>query len=146
MNDTISILAAIFVVVFAFRWLMGDSSSSNSGDARANQQPRRNPVRTPPRNTPPSGSATPDSTARSNSSSISTSTHSSSPSLVHRYKMHDAIQKEDEVIEPPRVWEANPDKRQELLMKRKEYMVLQARKKFLEQQGKSSAASASTTV
>lgn len=64
--------------------------------------------------------------ANNNSSSASSSRKSPShPNLVQRYKI-DVQQDTDQ--EPPKVWEASPDKRQEMLRKRKEFMVLQARK------------------
>ena len=74
-----------------------------------------------------------------NTSTSSSSTNARSspshPNLVQRYKID--VQKEKELEqEPPKVWEASPDKRQEMLKKRKEFMVLQARKKLMEQQQK----------
>lgn len=50
----------------------------------------------------------------------------SHPNLVQRYKID--VQKQDAEAEPPKVWEGSPEKRQEALKKRKEFMVLQARK------------------
>jgi coupling of ubiquitin conjugation to ER degradation protein 1 len=50
----------------------------------------------------------------------------SHPNLVQRYKID--VQKQESEEEPAKVWEASPDKRQEALKKRKEFMVLQARK------------------
>ncbi|KAF1807614.1 hypothetical protein FB192DRAFT_1272078 [Mucor lusitanicus] len=74
----------------------------------------------------PSQQGSPNSNATNNSSSASSSRKSPShPNLVQRYKI-DVQQDTDQ--EPPKVWEASPDKRQEMLRKRKEFMVLQARK------------------
>jgi coupling of ubiquitin conjugation to ER degradation protein 1 len=68
--------------------------------------------------------------SNSNASNGSASTSRKSPShpnLVQRYKID--VQKEQQTEEePPKVWESSPDKRQEMLRKRKEFMVLQARK------------------
>ncbi|KAI8988261.1 hypothetical protein BDF20DRAFT_854722 [Mycotypha africana] len=82
-------------------------------------------------------------------SSISTGRNSPNHSnLIQRYKID--VQNQDDAVEPPKVWEASPDKRQEILKKRKEFMVLQARKKLMEQQMKKKAdleeASASTST
>ncbi|ORZ01163.1 hypothetical protein BCR43DRAFT_169368 [Syncephalastrum racemosum] len=53
--------------------------------------------------------------------------------LMTRYK----IQQQDSATasgdEPPKIWEQTPEKRQEMLRKRKEFMVLQARKYVLYQ-------------
>jgi coupling of ubiquitin conjugation to ER degradation protein 1 len=48
---------------------------------------------------------------------------------VQRYKI-DVQQQQHNLPteEPAKVWESSPDKRQEMLKKRKEFMVLQARK------------------
>lgn len=63
----------------------------------------------------------------SNSSSGSSSRKSPShPNLVQRYKID--VKESSSSEEPPKVWETSPDKRQEMLRKRKEFMVLQARK------------------
>ncbi|GAN09821.1 amfr protein [Mucor ambiguus] len=103
----------------------------------------------------PSQQGSPNASAINNSSTVSSSRKSPShPNLVQRYKI-DVQQDTDQ--EPPKVWEASPDKRQEILRKRKEFMVLQARKKLMEQQqkkkqeptmeqGSSSAASSSMSV
>ncbi|KAL9544856.1 hypothetical protein MBANPS3_007415 [Mucor bainieri] len=82
----------------------------------------------------PSQQGSPNSNATNSSSTASSSRKSPShPNLVQRYKI-DVQQNADQ--EPPKVWEASPDKRQEMLRKRKEFMVLQARKKLLEQEQK----------
>ncbi|KAJ2786419.1 hypothetical protein GGI15_001552 [Coemansia interrupta] len=43
---------------------------------------------------------------------------------------------EDEVLPPapPKVWESDSDKRSDILRKRKEFMLMEARKKYLERQ------------
>lgn len=53
----------------------------------------------------------------------------SHPNLVQRYKI-DVQQQQHNLPteEPAKVWESSPDKRQEMLKKRKEFMILQARK------------------
>lgn len=64
-----------------------------------------------------------------NSSSATSSRKSPShQNLVQRYKLDVADQQQTTEEEPPKVWETSPDKRQEMLRKRKEFMVLQARK------------------
>ncbi|SAL95782.1 hypothetical protein [Absidia glauca] len=54
--------------------------------------------------------------------------------LLQRYKLEGYHLIKDTLSEPPKVWETDALKRQEALKKRKEYMVLQARKKLLERQ------------
>jgi coupling of ubiquitin conjugation to ER degradation protein 1 len=49
-------------------------------------------------------------------------------SLVHRYRLHDAVAKDTVPEEPARMWESSPEKREQHLQKRKEAMVLQARR------------------
>lgn len=74
----------------------------------------------------PSQQGSPNSNATNSPSTASGSRKSPShPNLVQRYKID---VKQDTDQEPPKVWEASPDKRQEMLRKRKEFMVLQARK------------------
>jgi len=61
---------------------------------------------------------------------------SSTSSLVQRYRLQEKVTQDAPVEEPPKVWEVSAGKRQENLTQRKEFMVLQARKKYLEQQQK----------
>ncbi|KAG0249689.1 hypothetical protein BG011_009036 [Mortierella polycephala] len=77
----------------------------------------------------------------SNASSTFTATGSSSganPSvngnLVQRFKLQDAAEKNFVPEEPTKVWADSAEKRQEVFKSRKEFMVLQARKRFLEQE------------
>lgn len=66
-----------------------------------------------------------------NNGSPSTISSRKSPShlnLVQRYKLDIQQDQNGLAEEPPKVWESSPDKRQEMLRKRKEFMVLQARK------------------
>lgn len=66
-----------------------------------------------------------------NNGSPSTTSSRKSPShlnLVQRYKLDVQQDQNGLAEEPPKVWESSPDKRQEMLRKRKEFMVLQARK------------------
>lgn len=66
-----------------------------------------------------------------NNGSPSTTNSRKSPShlnLVQRYKLDVQQDQNGLAEEPPKVWESSPDKRQEMLRKRKEFMVLQARK------------------
>lgn len=46
---------------------------------------------------------------------------------MKRYNIEEGRDEED-LVEPPKVWESDAQKRQEMLRKRKEFMVLQARK------------------
>ncbi|KAG1171857.1 hypothetical protein G6F70_006684 [Rhizopus microsporus] len=88
---------------------------------------------------PPSASptTTTTTTTTTNNQPSSSSTGRNSlnhANLVQRYKID--VDHVSEAQEPPKVWETSPDKRQEMLKKRKEYMVLQARKKMMEQANK----------
>jgi len=80
--------------------------------------------------------ATTSSSPSSSSSSGASFAASSTPSLVQRYRLQEKVTQDAPVEEPPKVWEVSADKRQENLTQRKEFMVLQARKKYLEQQQK----------
>ncbi|CAG8559780.1 8469_t:CDS:2, partial [Ambispora gerdemannii] len=72
--------------------------------------------------------------ASSSSSAINNNNTQTHQSLVHRYKLHEAVAKDVIPDEPPKQWEVTSEKRHQLLQKRKEAMVLQARKRYLEQQ------------
>nr|CAG8438854.1 3634_t:CDS:2 [Entrophospora candida]CAG8470613.1 6487_t:CDS:2 [Entrophospora candida] len=54
-------------------------------------------------------------------------------------ELHEAIKRDIVPNEPPKVWEATPEKRQEILQWKKDAMVLQARKRFLAQQNQKSS-------
>ncbi|KAL0092428.1 hypothetical protein J3Q64DRAFT_1694948 [Phycomyces blakesleeanus] len=75
--------------------------------------------------TPPSGSSSSSNSARK--SPVHTN-------LIQRYNLDSKNTEKESLSEPPKVWEASADKRQEMLRKRKEFMVLQARKKLAEEQ------------
>ncbi|ORX59560.1 hypothetical protein DM01DRAFT_1333024 [Hesseltinella vesiculosa] len=66
-------------------------------------------------------------------SNASTSSRKSAQhdNLLQRYKISPD---QDGTVEPPKVWEADPQKRQDALQKRKAFMVMQARQKLLEKQ------------
>ncbi|KAG9297722.1 hypothetical protein G9A89_011237 [Geosiphon pyriformis] len=187
MNDGISILLAIFVIVLIIRWLLGTTPPPSTNNRRGinltQEQPRRvRPVTAemietvcamfpnippaaiqfdlqktgsvevtcdnilrdgglplpPPPVTPaaPIPSTSSPSSSATASSSIANNSSLTQQSLVHRYKLHEAVASDTVPDEPPRQWEATADKRHELLQKRKEAMVLQARKRYLEQQNK----------
>ncbi|KAI9472016.1 MAG: hypothetical protein EXX96DRAFT_582606 [Benjaminiella poitrasii] len=184
MNDSISILVAVFFILIALRWLLGGNQGNNNPSQQGQRHTTTNmPRRVQHRVTPqmiemvramfpdiPTAAIQADlqrtgsvettvdnalrdgglplpasmiahqqgsssSAAVNNTNSVSTSSiatgsnsRSKSPShsnLVQRY-MIDVHNEANE--EPPKVWESSPDKRQEILRKRKEYMVLQARK------------------
>ncbi|KAI9494050.1 hypothetical protein BDB00DRAFT_820674 [Zychaea mexicana] len=195
MNDSVSILVAVFLILVALRWMLGGSQQLPGQQAGQRRAPTRRPqhratpqmvemVRTvfpnipiaaivadlqrtgsvettidnalrdgglplPPPTTPPS----PPSTAGNANGSSSSSTgvqKSNYSDLMMRYKIKNDSQDSvgEQVEEPPKVWEASPDKRQETLRKRKEFMVLQARRKMLEKQKpkEPEAASSSSVV
>ncbi|KAI8878984.1 hypothetical protein K501DRAFT_325759 [Backusella circina FSU 941] len=168
MNDSISILVAVFLILIALRWMLGGSPSNQQ-----QQNQRRAPARRVHRVTPQmietvramfpdiptaaiqadlqrtgsvettvdnalrdGGLPLPPPTPSSPSSNTGSPAGSSNrktpnhPSLIQRYR----IDETKDTVEPPKVWESSPDKRQEMLRKRKEYMVIQARKKLLDQQ------------
>ncbi|KAI7892252.1 uncharacterized protein EV154DRAFT_537568 [Mucor mucedo] len=167
MNDSVSILVAVFFILIALRWMLGGNQSNGQ------QAQRRPPARRTHRVTPQmiemvramfpdvptaaiqadlqrtgsvettvdnalrdgglplpapivSASGSPSST--SSSSGTGSRKSPSHQNLVQRYKLDVADQQRSTEEEPPKVWEASPDKRQEMLRKRKEFMVLQARK------------------
>ncbi|KAI7906816.1 uncharacterized protein BX663DRAFT_497674 [Cokeromyces recurvatus] len=183
MNDSISILVAVFFILIALRWLLG----GNQGNSNQSQHGRRRTTTNMPRRvqhrvTPQmiemvramfpdiptaaiqadlqrtgsvettvdnalrdGGLPLPASMTNNQQGSASTNTNSpttttttntatgnnvrrkspSHPNLVQRYKIDI---NNDMSKEPPKVWESSPDKRQEILRKRKEFMILQARK------------------
>ncbi|KAI8354555.1 hypothetical protein EDC96DRAFT_566767 [Choanephora cucurbitarum] len=175
MNDSVSILVAVFLILIVLRWMLGGNPQQQqpSGTRRTVNRrmhrvtpqmieqvramfpdiptaaiqadlQRTGSVETTVDNALRDGSLPLPPSSTTNSPTMNTSTSSSStnarsspshPNLVQRYKID--VQKEKELEqEPPKVWEASPDKRQEMLKKRKEFMVLQARKKLMEQQQK----------
>ncbi|CAG8572197.1 8744_t:CDS:2, partial [Racocetra persica] len=174
MNDGISILVAIFVIVCVFRWLLGSTpqhTRNRRGNIMTNDPPRTRPRPVTPEmvatvcamfpNIPPvavqydlqktgsvevtcdnilqhGGLPLPPPTVASSFAVPSTSHASSSTtsginvsvthqSLVDRYKLQDAVKKGIVPPDPPKTWEATPEKRQELLQKKKDAMILQAR-------------------
>ncbi|KAK3817243.1 MAG: hypothetical protein J3Q66DRAFT_339339 [Benniella sp.] len=80
-------------------------------------------------NSPP----TPTPTAGSSSGS----SQSVNGNLIQRFKLQDAADKNLVPDEPSKVWGDSSEKRQEVFKSRKEFMVLQARKRYLEQQARS---------
>ncbi|CEG66492.1 hypothetical protein RMATCC62417_03063 [Rhizopus microsporus] len=177
MNDSVSILVAVFIILVILRWMLGGNQSNQTQQRLNQRQTTRRPqhrvtpqmiemvramfpdipvaaiqadlqrtgsVETTVDNAlrdgglplPPSASPTTTTTTTNNQPS-SSSTGRNSPNhanLVQRYKID--VDHVNEAQEPPKVWETNPDKRQEMLKKRKEYMVLQARKRMMEQANK----------
>ncbi|KAG0211362.1 hypothetical protein BGX28_008020 [Mortierella sp. GBA30] len=87
----------------------------------------------PPAPRPPTPPA-----ASTSTSSASGSSSASSPvvngNLVQRFKLQAAVEKDVVPEEPSKVWADSAEKRQEVFKSRKEFMVLQARKRFLEQE------------
>lgn len=62
------------------------------------------------------------------SSSTSTSADViSQQSLIDKYKLQEAVNRGFVPSEPPKKWEATPEKRQELLQLKKDAMILKAR-------------------
>ncbi|SAL96975.1 hypothetical protein [Absidia glauca] len=78
----------------------------------------------------------PGSPSLNNTSSSSSRKPTNYSSLLQRYKLDTDRLAQDELTEPPKVWEQDAAKRQDTLKKRKEFMVLQARRKLMEQQQK----------
>ncbi|KAL1918722.1 uncharacterized protein VTP21DRAFT_2744 [Calcarisporiella thermophila] len=181
MNDTVSILVAIFVVVVAFRWLMGGDSSSHRRELENSSRTQARRVSPEminrvhemfpsipisaikydlqltgscevtcdkilqqgglplPPNAQASSSNPPSSTTSSTtlSARISSASNNTTPplsSLLHRYNLMGAVRNGFEMNEPLKVWESTAEKRDEILRRRKEFMILQARSKFLKQQ------------
>ncbi|KAF9147467.1 hypothetical protein BG015_010903 [Linnemannia schmuckeri] len=79
----------------------------------------------------PSGLSTGSSTGSSSGSS-----HATNGNLVQRFKLQEAAEKNIVPDEPSKVWADSAEKRQEVFKNRKEYMVLQARKRFLEEEAR----------
>ncbi|KAF7724783.1 hypothetical protein EC973_000740 [Apophysomyces ossiformis] len=170
MNDGVSILVAVFLILIALRWMLGGNQPSNpqSGQRRSagRRQHRVTPqmiemVRSmfPDIPTPAivadlqrtgsvettvenalragglpmpanysNGPATDNGANSGSSTAVKPVTHTN---LLQRYDLDShSINGDQQITEPPKVWEASPDKRQEMLRKRKEFMVLQARKKL----------------
>lgn len=75
----------------------------------------------------PSPPATQSQSSNTSSSSTATQKTPTYSNLLKRYHIDESRDGED-LVEPPKVWETDAQKRQEMLRKRKEYMVLQARK------------------
>ncbi|KAF9974434.1 hypothetical protein BGZ73_002176 [Actinomortierella ambigua] len=75
------------------------------------------------------GSSTSSATASGSSSSQNTS-------LVHRYGLSEQAARNYVPEEPSKVWADTAEKRQQIFKNRKEFMILQARKKLLEQEQK----------
>ncbi|KAI9266762.1 hypothetical protein BDA99DRAFT_506613 [Phascolomyces articulosus] len=175
MNDSVSILVAVFLILVALRWMLGGSQQLPGQQPGQRRAPSRRPqhratpqmvemvrnvfpnipvaaivadlqrtgsVETtidnalrdgglplPPPVTPPS----PPSNSNGSPSSSSAQKSSNYTNLMNRYKINAANEGNDnEPVEPPKIWENSPDKRQETLRKRKEFMVLQARRFVME--------------
>ncbi|KAF9287462.1 hypothetical protein BGZ68_001791 [Mortierella alpina] len=86
------------------------------------------PAPRPP--TPPAASASSTST----SGSSSATNQSVNGNLVQRFQLQEAAERNVVPDEPSKVWADSAEKRQEVFKSRKEFMVLQARKRFLEQE------------
>ncbi|KAF9564561.1 hypothetical protein EC968_004474 [Mortierella alpina] len=86
------------------------------------------PAPRPP--TPPAASTSSTST----SGSSSATSQSVNGNLVQRFKLEEAAERNVVPEEPSKVWADSAEKRQEVFKSRKEFMVLQARKRFLEQE------------
>ncbi|KAH8556900.1 hypothetical protein BGW37DRAFT_474702 [Umbelopsis sp. PMI_123] len=177
MNEGISIIVAVFVILIAMRWLLGAPQPSGSQSQRPNRPRHRvtpemvETVRamfpnipssaivnslqttgsveitiehalrdgtlpmpaniTPPRSPPAVGSNNRNTSGQSSS----TSSAVTQSNLLQRYNLESKLAS-DHGPEPPKVWETDAQRRQEMLRKRKEHMILQARKKMLESQQK----------
>ncbi|RHZ50869.1 hypothetical protein Glove_490g59 [Diversispora epigaea] len=85
------------------------------------------------------------STSQASSSSTSTDADSQR-SLIDKYKLQEAVDRGFVPTDPPKKWEATPEKRQELLQLKKDAMVLMARERYLTQQKKASASKENETT
>ncbi|KAF9320467.1 hypothetical protein BG003_006064 [Podila horticola] len=90
----------------------------------------------PPAPRPP----TPPTTASSSSSSAGSSV--TNGNLVQRFKLQEAAEKNYVPEEPSKVWGDSAEKRQEVFKSRKEFMVLQARKRMLEKEAEKAQSAA----
>ncbi|KAF9428648.1 hypothetical protein BGZ94_001616 [Podila epigama] len=93
----------------------------------------------PPAPRPPTPLTT---VASSSSSSVATGSNSINGNLVQRFKLQEAAEKNFVPEEPTKVWGDSAEKRQEVFKSRKEFMVLQARKRLLEKEAQKAAAGA----
>ncbi|KAI9306469.1 hypothetical protein BJ944DRAFT_255419 [Cunninghamella echinulata] len=172
MNDGISILVAVFLILIALRWMLGrqpqnqqqrqrraptrrvhrvtpqmiemvramfpdipiaaiqaDLQRTGSVETTVDNALRDGGLPMPAIPTPPSQPGSPSLNNNTSSSSSSSSRKATNHgSLLQRYKIDSQSLNEESLKEPPRVWESSAEKRQEMLKKRKEFMVLQARK------------------
>ncbi|KAJ2959093.1 hypothetical protein NQZ79_g5382 [Umbelopsis isabellina] len=173
MNEGISIIVAVFVILVAMRWLFGAPQQSGSQRQRANrprhavtpemvetvramfpnitvpairaslqttgsveitiEQALRDgtlpmPANVTPPRSPSSGNRNNQYTSGQSSSSVMGAKQND---LVSRYGLESRVDNL-ESPEPPKVWESDVQKRQEMLRKRKEHMILQARRKMQE--------------
>ncbi|KAJ2818685.1 hypothetical protein IWW50_005731 [Coemansia erecta] len=60
--------------------------------------------------------------------------------LVNRLRVTKDANPETLPIQPPKVWETDPAKRADILCKRKEFMLMEARKQYMEKQARASSA------
>ncbi|KAJ2855839.1 hypothetical protein J3B02_001950, partial [Coemansia erecta] len=66
--------------------------------------------------------------------------------LVNRLRVSKDAGSEELPPPPPKVWEADSDKRSDILRQRKEFMLMEARKKYMERlKQKSGSESSSST-
>ncbi|KAK3847168.1 MAG: hypothetical protein J3R72DRAFT_432042 [Linnemannia gamsii] len=82
--------------------------------------------------TPPTAATT----SAAASGSTTGSSHATNGNLVQRFKLQEAADKNIVPDEPTKVWADSAEKRQEVFKSRKEFMVLQARKRFLEEEAR----------
>ncbi|KAF9939603.1 hypothetical protein BGZ67_009183 [Mortierella alpina] len=87
----------------------------------------------PPAPRPPTPPAT-STSSTSTSGSSSATNQSVNGNLVQRFQLQEAAERNVVPDEPSKVWADSAEKRQEVFKSRKEFMVLQARKRFLEQE------------
>ncbi|KAF9912813.1 hypothetical protein EC991_008676 [Linnemannia zychae] len=86
--------------------------------------------------TPPIVATTLTTASGSSTGSSSGSNHATNGNLVQRFKLQEAVEKNIVPDEPTKVWADSAEKRQEVFKSRKEFMVLQARKRFLEEEAR----------
>ncbi|OAQ22458.1 hypothetical protein K457DRAFT_143408 [Linnemannia elongata AG-77] len=86
--------------------------------------------------TPPTAATSSAAPSGSSTGSSSGSSHATNGNLVQRFKLQEAAEKNIVPDEPSKVWAESAEKRQEVFKSRKEFMVLQARKRFLEEEAR----------
>ncbi|KAJ1951329.1 hypothetical protein FBU59_000226 [Linderina macrospora] len=110
----------------------------------ARQQPQTRPVMIGETTMTLNSGAGQRRTAGSGATSSGVQLNAAQSPLVNRLRISKDADAEPLPPQPPKVWEADATKRAEVLMKRKEFMLMEARKKFLEKKKQQSRATEKT--